>query len=336
MEQVSSAVEGEVFPKVWIPPGEMFEGTHYLLRKPVTWVKDRATVILVHGIGSYFASFNHVADLILEAGYSTLQYDFYGRGFSAASPNGKYDEQVHLDQLEKLLSYLRERKEVTEKVHLAGHSMGGAFVALYTAKFPDSILSLTLCTPAGLMKSFALNTLGWFSPIQSLLKPIIIGKSQMIRATHRDFHLSHGIYLERKEEFLRQMNLQAENNPHIFDSMWKCLFEFPLNDISDRVESLARYPHLRVLVLWAQFDQMIPMSFNLRQWETLLDRGECRWRSSVVDDTGHMFIIERYEKVAEEILTVIREAETMNDPPVEMENVSIQEADMDYRLPEST
>ena len=300
----------ECFPKVWVAPGVIHDdGTHYLLRHPSDQQTTRPTVILVHGIGSFFASFSHVADILLKEGYSTLQYDFYGRGFSGPSPSGKYDEHIHIEQLEKLLAFLRGRGEVTEKVHLVGHSMGGSFVALFTAKHAQTIKSVTFCTPAGLMNSWALGTLSWCGLIEPLLKPIIIGKSQMIRATHRDFHLSDGIYGQRKEEYLHQMMLQAEHHPQFFDVMWKCLWEFPLNDITDRVTALSQHAHLRVLVLWAQYDQMIPMGYNLGRWESILEKGHSQWRSHVVEDAGHMFIVEHFEQVAAEILATIRQTD---------------------------
>lgn len=298
------------FPNAWTAPGLFFEGTHYLLRNPTVKNNDlNATVVLVHGIGSYFASFGHVADELLGAGYSTLQYDFYGRGFSKPSPTSKYDEHIHINQLESLLTYLRERGEISEKIHIVGHSMGGAFVTLFAAHLPAVILSVTLCTPAGLMRSWALGSLNWFSPMESLLKPIIIGKSQMIRASLRDFHLNEGVYAERREANLRQMVLQADNNPHIFEAMWKCLLHFPLNDISTRVKTLSSNRNINVLVLWAQYDQMIPMGYNLKAWESAFEEGNCKWRSAVVENSGHMFIVEQYEKVSEEILQHLRETE---------------------------
>jgi pimeloyl-ACP methyl ester carboxylesterase len=299
-----------LFPFAWAFPGQMYDGTHYVLRDPPSGEAKGSTVVLVHGIGSFHTSFDQIVNILVGAGHRTLQYDLYGRGFSEPSPSGVYDDDAHLEQLEKLLKHLRQENLVSEKIHLVGHSMGGALVCLFATKYPKEILSVTACTPAGLMNSWALGMLGCLSPMQSWLKPMLVGRPQMIHAVTNEFHLTYGIFVDRKNEFLRQMILQADNNPHIYDALWKSLLDFPLNDISDKVEDLASHSHLRVLILWARHDITIPIGSNLKRWESILDNGQCRWRSAVIEDAGHAFIVEHFEKAAEEIMRTINDAES--------------------------
>ena len=83
------------------PPGTFMRGrhgvTHYILEEPSNAPADgsRRLVVLSHGIGTSTAVFQDLVGPLLEAGCSTLRYDFLAHGWSIADDHwAPYDEQV--------------------------------------------------------------------------------------------------------------------------------------------------------------------------------------------------------------------------------------------------
>lgn len=71
-----------------------------------------------------------------------FSYDRNGLGNSDPDPSLKSDQDV-VDKLHLILSAL----EIKPPYLLVGHSLGGAFVRLFTAKYPDEIAGLVLIDP---------------------------------------------------------------------------------------------------------------------------------------------------------------------------------------------
>jgi pimeloyl-ACP methyl ester carboxylesterase len=276
----------ESFPEVWKAPGLFFNNTHYIVKEPSNRLNDRelVTFILIHGIGSCFTCFNPIGDDLCNLhGFRVIIYDLIGRGFSKASPNGKYDADSHVNQLYELLQHLQSSGIVSNgKVHLVGHSMGGAIATLFTSKYSDSVLTLTVITPAGLLGSTAVGLL----PYLGCFKPWIVGKKQLLDACHRDFVNHTGKSRELESQLVKEMSLMADNNPDLFPSIWYSLLQFPLNDISKEitqmcVESRSASPQ-HILVIWAENDLVIPMN-----------------------GAGHFLILEKHSEISSSIANMI-------------------------------
>ena len=101
------------------------------------------STILIHGFGGDLNTwmFNHEA---LASGNSVYALDLPGHGSSS--------KQVGDGSLEGLAKVLEGFIDSigAEKVHLAGHSMGGAVAAIFAVNHPERCLSLTLIASAGL------------------------------------------------------------------------------------------------------------------------------------------------------------------------------------------
>eukprot|EP01035_Chromulina_nebulosa_P002538 gene2538-3434_t len=111
----------------WSPPGEIFNGTHYILSgsEDSQWL-----IVLIHGNCYYSFYFQAISTKLIESGFRVLAYDLLGRGFSSPHPTGKYNDDVHIDQLRQLLVHLNVVSS-GRKYDILAHSMGGGLGSLY-------------------------------------------------------------------------------------------------------------------------------------------------------------------------------------------------------------
>jgi pyruvate dehydrogenase E2 component (dihydrolipoamide acetyltransferase) len=110
------------------------------------------TVVLLHGFGGHHDIWRYVID-ILARQYRTLAYDLPGHGRSLGIA-GAGSARSTIAALRDDLAH-----RGLERVHLAGHSMGGAFAALLAIADPSRIASLTLLAPGGFGEAIAAHTL---------------------------------------------------------------------------------------------------------------------------------------------------------------------------------
>jgi pyruvate dehydrogenase E2 component (dihydrolipoamide acetyltransferase) len=104
---------------------------------------DSVPVLLVHGFGADLNTWMFTQPA-LAAGRRTLALDLPGHGGSAKEV-GAGDAESLTDAVEGALGALG-----IERVHLIGHSMGGAIAALAALRRPERVASLTLIASAGL------------------------------------------------------------------------------------------------------------------------------------------------------------------------------------------
>ena len=117
--------------------------THYELTGP----SNGKVVVLVHGGTVPLWTWDSQIKVLNDAGFRTLSYDKYGRGYSDR-PGVTYDQQLYTNQLFELV----DRLELTQKFDLIGLSLGGATAVNFTAQYPDRVQKLVLISP--LIKNF--------------------------------------------------------------------------------------------------------------------------------------------------------------------------------------
>ena len=129
--------------------------THYDVSGPDTG----RTVVLVHGFSVPYYIWDSTANSLSKAGYRVIRYDEYGRGLSDR-PDTRYADDLYDRQLTELLDSLR----VTERVDLAGVSMGGAVTSMFAGRHPKRVRSIVLVDPVagtvGSMGKFGLPAVG--------------------------------------------------------------------------------------------------------------------------------------------------------------------------------
>ncbi len=127
---------------VSLKEGNLYYRWHY----PDEKVSNNETVVLVHGFSTPHFVWDGMKGFLLDAGYSVLVFDHYGRGYSER-PRIKYTRDVFVQSLKELL----DSQKISESVHLVGYSMGGPVVGHFTSEFPDMVESISLIAPAGFM-----------------------------------------------------------------------------------------------------------------------------------------------------------------------------------------
>ena len=128
----------------WAPlkEGNLYYRWYY----PDAEVANNETVVLVHGFSTPHFVWDGMKGFLLDAGYSILVFDHYGRGYSER-PRIKYTKDVFVQSLKDLL----DTQGISAPVHLVGYSMGGPIVGHFTNEFPDMVKSMSLIAPAGFM-----------------------------------------------------------------------------------------------------------------------------------------------------------------------------------------
>jgi pimeloyl-ACP methyl ester carboxylesterase len=112
--------------------------THYDVAGPDTG----RTVVLVHGFSVPYYIWDSTSARLSNAGYRVVRYDEYGRGLSDR-PDVPYTDDLYDRQLGELLDSLK----ITERVDLAGVSMGGAVTSMFAGRHPQRVRSLMLVDP---------------------------------------------------------------------------------------------------------------------------------------------------------------------------------------------
>ena len=112
--------------------------THYKLSGPV----DGKLAVLVHGGTAPLWTWDKQLKPLNDAGFRTLTYDKYGRGYSDR-PAVTYDQELYKKQLFELLNKLG----LTQSFDLIGLSLGGGTVINFTAQYPDRVDKLVLISP---------------------------------------------------------------------------------------------------------------------------------------------------------------------------------------------
>ena len=104
---------------------------------------DGVPVLLLHGFGADLNSWMFTQPALAE-GRRTFALDLPGHGGSSKDV-GAGDAARFTDAVEAALAALE-----IERVHLVGHSMGGAVAVSLAARRPERVATLTLIAPAGL------------------------------------------------------------------------------------------------------------------------------------------------------------------------------------------
>lgn len=114
---------------------------HYLWDGPA----DGPVIVMVPGYSTPTFVFDPNAAALNAAGFRTLRFDHYGRGWSDR-PRTKYD----IDFYDQMLVDLLDGLSINEPVGLVGLSMGGVISAEFAARHPQRVDKLFLIAPAGL------------------------------------------------------------------------------------------------------------------------------------------------------------------------------------------
>jgi len=137
--------------------------THYILNDFTDPWKPRETILIQHGFGRHAAFWYHWIP-VLSRKYRVIRRDLRGHGYSSyPQKSDKYDYTLNtvLGEVVDTLDQLG-----VAGVHFLGESTGGILGEIFAAKYPERLLSLTVCStptylPPVALRLFAFGRKNW-------------------------------------------------------------------------------------------------------------------------------------------------------------------------------
>jgi 3-oxoadipate enol-lactonase len=170
-----------------------------------TVVGNGPPLICIHGIGARRTGFARIIDRLKDR-FTCVSFDLRGHGASPV-PKERFGLEDLVDDVEALRAKLG-----FEKVHLAGHSLGGQIGPAYARRYPDRLFSLTMLSTAafrtaedkakisalgnalreeGIPKLLDAMTLRWFSDAFAAEHPDVISRrAQQVLETPPEIFLN--------------------------------------------------------------------------------------------------------------------------------------------------
>ncbi|MEV3939090.1 alpha/beta fold hydrolase [Glycomyces sp. NPDC049804] len=254
--------------------------THYELSGP----DGGPVAVLAGGLTVPLAYWDGLAEQLHTRGVRTLACSAYGRGYSDRV-RSRYDEALFVRQLAELRSELG----IDGAVHLVGTSMGALVAMAYAAEHPDTVATLTLAGPAGLIR-------------QHLPPHRVLANDRLAGFVARRFgrrllesHLGHNVRDPELAARLTAMVLDAYRYEGSLFAFFDTLQHVPLSGRADRFRRTGDLG-IPALLLWGADDQVTPID-QLDRARSLLRPEQCH----VIPDCGHMAPLERPGEVAERI-----------------------------------
>lgn len=110
--------------------------------------KQKAGIVLVHGLGEHCGRYGYVVERLFPKGYSFWMADHRGHGRSGG-PRGHVE---HFDQyimdLQMVVELARKAVGDNGKLFLLGHSMGGLIALTFALRMPDLLTGVVASAPA--------------------------------------------------------------------------------------------------------------------------------------------------------------------------------------------
>ena len=113
-----------------------------------TWLCEKAkgVVIITHGVAEHSGRYEHVAQSLVEGGYTVVAFDLRGHGKSSGKRNYINSFQDHLNDLGTVI--IRAKASFPNlPIFLFGHSMGGGIVTLFTIERHPDVKGILLSGP---------------------------------------------------------------------------------------------------------------------------------------------------------------------------------------------
>ena len=241
---------------------------HYRLEGP----EEGPLVVLVHGFSTPNFIYQQNVEALNAAGFRTLRYDHYGRGWSDR-PSTRYDVDFYDTTLVELLAYVG----VDEPFGLAGLSMGGPIVAEFAARYPERVNQLVLLVPAGLDLASVDNS------STALLRAPLVG-DWIWRMFGKDILLADPQYDESQrapENRLQGDVAEQFNYRGYLQALLSTFRHMPMSGREDTFTRLAE-TGVPVLAIYGDADETVLVS-SADKLETLMPTADIR----IVEEGAH-------------------------------------------------
>ena len=249
---------------------------------------DAPTVVMIHGFTGSKENWYPLAAR-LRGRYRLLVPDLPGWGESERKPGADYG---FVAQAERVAAFIRAQSP-GKPVMLLGHSMGGGIAALVAARYPQLVAKVALLDAAGVRfneNQFGLDVLAGKNPFgvedaASLQRYIDTVFHREAAKPWIPWPASRGLIAKRKQDaaFEQAVLERIGRGPEQF---------LPGQEAVD-----IRQP---ALLLWGRQDAVIdPSALDL--YAALMPQA----RTMLVDDAGHMALMEQPRAVADAVVDLI-------------------------------
>lgn len=279
----------------------------------------RPTVVLTHGFCLTLTTWVFQRRALRDAGYRVVLWDLRGHGRSGAGERDSY----HVDQLGRDLAKVIDAVIPEGPIVLVGHSMGGMTMmslaldhmdivksrvigAAFIATSPTRIaeIQIGLGSLGRFLYGIAPHTTGILTPRQQLVDGVIKASRDVVT------------YLVDRGSFGSPVPLSVAQlaADMIFSTRMSVMSAFlPHFDKHDKRAALAAYDGIETLVIVGAEDRLTPPS-HAEELVRLLPGAEY----VLVNEAGHIIMLEHPDLITEQILLMTERAEraaTEHTPP---------------------
>lgn len=254
----------------------------HTVRETTGGAARRATVVLIHGVGSSHIAWDGVI-AALPDGLDVIRYDLRGHGASEKPPGPYTLEDFVTDHLGLL------RAEEVERCHLVGFSLGGMIAQAVAARHPEAVDRLVLLSSvAGRTDAERERVMERLAQVESH-GPQGAAEMSGARWFTDAFVASHS---EAVREHLERL---AANEPDAYAAAYRVL---ATNDLAEEVSAITA----PTLVMTGEWDIGSPPHMSQRLAERIPDA-----RVRIVPGQKHSILRERPELIGEAIATFLTE-----------------------------
>ncbi len=231
---------------------------------------------ILHGWGGSSVSWIEVQKKLAEQGFKVIVPDFPGFGKSK-TPKEPWEVDSYVLWLKNFIAEMN----TSGPFYLLGHSFGGRIAIKFSAKYPEKIKALILCSSAGI------------KPKQSLKR-----KALFYFARIGDYLFSQKP-LRKFKNGARNVLYQAIRQKDYFKA--KGTMRDTIKNIlaEDLVDCLPKIK-AKALIIWGKEDRMVPIKYAYITEEKIPNS-----KLIILSKIGHSPHLENPEKLAKEILQFI-------------------------------
>jgi triacylglycerol lipase len=270
----------------------------------VTWryseggANNKPTVLLIHGLASNRNHWNGVAHF-LTSDYHVIIPDLPGNGETKVSDH--FD--LSIPNVTERLRRFVETLNIENKLHIAGHSLGGSIAIVYASQYPFDTQSLFLLNSAGIYKQA--NTAYTKDP--HFLKNLIVSKPGDLDEVLNQVMQTPPVlppYFKKAQEKI--LIAQASQTRKMIDQL------VTLNHIytPESFARLTRTIEAPTLILWGKQDKIINVE-AATELHGLLKRAD---PLVILNNVGHMPILEAQQQVALHYLPFLAKTQKLKNP----------------------
>lgn len=257
--------------------------------------QDAPRVLLIHGFSGSRDNWNRVAHKLTKR-YHVYALDLPGHGDTPAPAN--YDYQL-TNQMTSVRAFV-QALNIQKDLHVAGHSMGGALAALYTAMYFMEVKSLLLVDNAGVFK----NNKG-LSSDASRLPDMLVRKPGDLKRLLNGLAMYDPPYIPT-EIFEAQEQVQINHLPS-YEKLMTALLEQMKLYSSDTFQMAVRSIEAPTMLVWGDKDAIIDVAAVDEMKQGLKNLQD----TLILHDVGHMALLEADYPLAEGYLKFLDKTQAM-------------------------